>query len=293
MIPFFNVINTVFNRIRAYWEGRYSRNLSSVLILMVYLLSLANIELGRRGMLPQPYAAMMPKSHYAAISIAFTVLLYLELIDLVFGLAKSVSRSVGKQFEIFSLILLRQSFKDFSDLPEPLHWPASSETVMHILSSAGGAVLIFGIMVFFYRMLYHPPITLDEKEAFSFISAKKAIALMLLIIFVALGAYDLIAALRGIAANDFFATFYTLLVFCDILIVLVSMRYSNAYPVVFRNSGFALVTVMLRLGLAAPAHYNALLGVGAAVYLLGLNALYNMYGRKLSDGNPKQIPGEA
>jgi hypothetical protein len=231
---------------------------------------------------------MLPISHYAAISIAFTFLLYLELIDLVLGLAKSVSRSVGKQFEIFSLILLRQSFKDFSDLPEPLHWPESSEAVMHILSSAGGAFLIFSIMVFFYRMLHHPPITLDQKETFSFISTKKAISLLLLVIFVVLGAYDLIAALQGVAVNDFFATFYTLLVFCDILIVLVSMRYSHAYPVVFRNSGFALVTVMLRLGLAAPDYYNALLGVGAAVYLLGLNAVYNMYGRTIDDDTKKE-----
>jgi hypothetical protein len=279
---FFNSINTIFNRIRDYWEGHYSRNLSAALILVVYLLSLAVIELGRRGILPESYAALMPKSHYAAISIAFTVLLYLELIDLVFGIAKSVSRSVGKQFEIFSLILLRKSFKDFSALPEPLHWPASSESVLHILSSAGGALLIFAIMVLFYRMLSHPPITLDEKETFSFISSKKAIGLMLMLIFIVLGAYDLHIALKGEPVTDFFATFYTILVFCDILIVLVSMRYSHTYPVVFRNSGFALVTVMLRLGLAAPAYYNALLGVGAAIYLVGLNAIYNWYGRTLS-----------
>lgn len=264
MNALFNVINALFDRALKFWDGHFSRSLAAILILLVYILSLISIELGRRGFLPDHLAHLMPRSHYAAISIAFTFLLYLELIDLVFGLAKSVSQSVGKQFEIFSLILLRQSFKDFSDLPEPLHWPASSETVLHILSSAGGALLIFSVLVLFYRMLQHPPITIDEKETFSFISTKKAICLLLLAIFVILGISNLLNPFKPASANTFFATFYTIMVFCDVLIVLVSLRYSHAYPVVFRNSGFALATIVLRLGLAAPAYYNAGLGIGAA-----------------------------
>jgi hypothetical protein len=279
MTILFNAINTVFERVRAFWDGQYSRSATAAMILLVYLLSLVVIELGRRGLTPQGLSVLIPRSHYAAINIAFTFLLYLELIDLVFGLAKSVSRSVGKQFEIFSLILLRQSFKDFSDLPEPLHWPASSEAVLHILSSAGGALLIFATLTFYYRMLYHPPITIDEKENFTFITTKKAIALLLLAIFVYLGVYSLQALLENGSAHSFFATFYTIMVFCDILIVLVSVRFSHAYPVVFRNSGFALATVVLRLSLAAPAYYNACLGVGAVLYLLGLNAAYNLFVR--------------
>lgn len=279
MTRLLNTINTCFDQARDCWDSHASKSIAAALILLVYILSLLAIECGRRGWLPPDIAPLMPRSHYAAINIAFTFLLYLELIDLVFGLAKSVSRSVGKQFEIFSLILLRQSFKDFSDLPEPLHWPASSQTVLHILSSAGGALLIFGLLVLFYRMLQHPPITIDEKETLSFISAKKAVALLLLAVFAVLGVYHLFNPSVSGSAHNFFATFYTIMVFCDILIVLVSLRYSHAYPVVFRNSGFALGTVVLRLGLAAPAYYNAGLGVGAALYILGLNAVYNVFGR--------------
>jgi hypothetical protein len=274
-----DMINTLFERVRNFWDGHFSRTATAAMILLVYLLSLVLIELGRRGLMPQNIAPLLPRSHYAAINIAFTFLLYLELIDLVFGLAKSVSRSVGKQFEIFSLILLRESFKDFSDMPEPLHWPASSEAVLHILSSAGGALLIFATLTFYYRMLYHPPITIDEKENFTFITTKKAIALFLLAIFAYLGVYSVLTLLENGSAHSFFATFYTIMVFFDILIVLVSVRFSHAYPVVFRNSGFALATVVLRLSLAAPAFYNAGLGVGAAVYLLGLNAVYNLFVR--------------
>ena len=105
MTTLFNIINTLFERVRTFWDGHFSKSATAAMILLVYLLSLTVIELGRRGLLPQNLAPLIPRSHYAAINIAFTFLLYLELIDLVFGLAKSVSRSVGKQFEIFSLIL--------------------------------------------------------------------------------------------------------------------------------------------------------------------------------------------
>ena len=270
-------INNLFDRIDNYWNSHYSRNLAAVILLAAYLFGLVLIELGRRNLLPDILIGQVPRSHYAAISMAFTVLLYIEVIELVFSLASSVSQSVGKQFEIFSLILLRQSFKDFSELPEPLKWPASPETVLHILSNAGGALLIFSILVFYYRMLQHSPITSDETETSNFISAKKAISLLLLLIFALFGLYNVLAFFKQAEIHDFFATFYTVLVFCDVLIVLVSMRYSYYYPVVFRNSGFALATVILRLGLAAPDYYNAVLGVGSALYILSLNTVYNLY----------------
>lgn len=277
-------INNLFDRTHYYWSSHHSRNVAAVILLVAYLLGLVLIELGRRNLLPGILTELVPHSHYAAISIGFTVLLYIEVIELVFGLASSVSQSVGKQFEIFSLILLRQSFKDFSEVPEPLKWPASPDTVLHILSSAVGALLIFAILVFYYRMLRHSPITSDDTETIYFISAKKTISILLLLVFTLLGVYHVFAVFKQAETQDFFATFYTILVFCDILIVLVSMRYSHYYPIVFRNSGFALATVILRLSLAAPDYYNAALGVGSALYILSLNAVYNLYGKASTQG---------
>lgn len=92
---------------------------ATLLLMAVYIIALIVIDLGRRQLLPAAIAPLVPRNHYAAINIAFTFLLYLEVIDLVYGLASSVSRAVGKQFEIFSLILLRCSFKKFAERPEP------------------------------------------------------------------------------------------------------------------------------------------------------------------------------
>ena len=269
--------NKIFNMTNRAWESNINRRSIGILLILIYLGSLIVIELGRRQLLPPSIAALIPESHFYAISFTFTFLLYIEVIDLVFGLARSVSKALGKQFEIFSLILLRQSFKEFAHLPEPLHWPKTIEPILYIFSYAGGALIIFLILVCYYRMLYHHPITHDQTEEFHFISAKKTISLSLLFIFVIVGIFSAIASFKSQSSIDFFTTFYTILVFSDILIVLVSLRYSHAFPVVFRNSGFALATVMLRLSLTAPGYYGAGLGICAALYILALKYAYNIF----------------
>ena len=69
------------------------------------------------------------------------------------------------------------------------------------------------------------------------------------------------------------------------------MCYSNAYRAVFRNSGFALATVVLRLALAAPDDTHAALGFGAALYTLGLNWVYNQFEVTLDHKVPEQENG--
>jgi hypothetical protein len=277
MDRFFNLSNKTFDMANRAWKSNINRRSIGILLILIYLASLIVIELGRRKLLPPSISALIPRSHFYAISFTFTFLLYIEVIDLVFGLARSVSEALGKQFEIFSLILLRQSFKEFAHLPEPLHWPKTIDPILYILSNAGGALIIFFILVCYYRILYHQPITYDQKEEFHFISAKKTISLILLITFAAMGILFSITYIQSRYTFDFFTTFYTVLVFSDILIVLVSLRYSHAFPVVFRNSGFALATVMLRLSLTAPPYYNAGLGICAALYVLALKYAYNRF----------------
>lgn len=259
------------------WESRIRIKFIGTLLIIVYLVALTVIEAGLRGALPPWAAAFTPKNHYYAISIAFTFLLYIEMIDLVFGLARSFSDSIGKQFQIFALILLRHSFKEFAALPEPLSWPQLPDPVLHILSTSIGALIIFAILVLYYRMLRHQPITRDQVEARGFISTKKAIALVLLAVFIIMGIDFCFIFIYTHHDVHFFDTFYTILVFCDILIVLVSLRYSSRFEVVFRNSGFALATVVLRLALSAPPYFSAALGICAALYVLGLTWIYNFF----------------
>jgi hypothetical protein len=74
------------------------------------------------------------------------------------------------------------------------------------------------------------------------------------------------------------------LVLADVLLVFLSLRYSASYRVVFRNSGLAVATVILRLGLAAPAFYNAGLGIAATAFALALTYAYGRLGPPAGEG---------
>ncbi len=70
--------------------------------------------------------------------------------------------------------------------------------------------------------------------------------------------------------SSFFTSFYTVLIFADVLVVLASLRYSRAYDFAFRYFGFTVATVMIRLALTAPRFFDAAIGVGTMLFALFL-----------------------
>jgi hypothetical protein len=156
-------------------------------------------------------------------------------------------------------------------------WAEASEPVLHILSNAGGGLLIFLMIGVYYKLQHHRVITQSPVLTANFISYKKLVALLLLFIFSGIGFTDAYLYLGNRSTFDFFALFYTVLVFSDVLLVLVSLRYSSSYQIVFRNSGFAVATVVVRLALTAPPYYNVLLGIGAMGFAIGISFAYDSF----------------
>lgn len=275
----------IFDRIECRWETLATQRAVASLLTIIFLAGMALIEVNRRGWLPDSASTLLPNKHFDAILWAFTLLLLAEVVSLVFALAKSVATAAGKQLEIMSLILIRQSFKELSRFSEPIEWSETvRDQVLYILSDAFGALAIFGILVLYTRLQRHQPISRDAAERSSFIAAKKLIALSLLAGLVVIAVHVVVAwsndtidgPLFNALSHDYFEIFYTLLIFADVLIVLISMRYSIAYPIVFRYFGFAVATVLIRLALTAPRFVDAGLGIVAALFAVALTWVYNL-----------------
>jgi hypothetical protein len=240
---------------------------------------MALVELRRYGWVPAAIQESLPSNHFEAILLPLTLLLLAEVISLVFALAQSVASAVTKQLEIMSLILIRQSFKELTYFPEPIVWDTTSgevtTRVVYILSDSLGALIIFALIVVYSRLQRHQPISDDADVRSSFVSAKKLIALLLLVFLAGYGAQVAWAWAATGASPAFFEVFYTLLIFADVLVVLISLRYSVAYAVVFRYFGFAVATVLIRLALTAPRVIDAGLGVSATLFAIALTWVYN------------------
>ena len=266
----------IFDPLQQFYEQEKLHRKISILLVLFFVFSLLVIELKRRQLLPMELSDMVPGNHFHAIGGAFTVILILEVVSLIFVLPCSFSRSVGKQFEILSLILMRNAFKELSHFQEPVTFVGNEEGILHLLSDGFGAVLIFSLLGVYYLVQARSG---DKRNAlddlYSFVAAKKGIALILLASFIVMGMRTLYVTLTGGEQDDFFNDFYTLLIITDILLVLVAQCFHPSFYTIFRNSGFALSTMIIRLALVAPVYFNVLLGVAAIILAILLTVISN------------------
>jgi hypothetical protein len=271
MDSFFERLTFVFDPLHHFWEHERMHRRFALGLVIVFLGAMAGIELNRQGLLPPFLAAHTPTNHFHAVNLAFTLVLVLEVVSLIFTLPCSFSKSVGKQFEILALILLRDAFKELSHFAEPITVGEHLTPVFHILGYGFGALAVFALLGVYYR--FQPVKKQDmgmPHDLFRFVAAKKGIALILLGTFVILGINNLYNKLAGLPHIEFFPVFYTLLIFTDILVVLISQCFRPSFQAVFRNSGYALSTLFIRLALAAPPMYDVALGIVSALFAIAL-----------------------
>jgi hypothetical protein len=261
-----------FDKVYHHWESdtvvKFISNLVLGFFLIGLLLALGNylniISLGEAH------------SPFFAIELAFNILLIFEILGLIFLIPNSVADSVGKQFEIISLLLLRDAFKEFGHYLEEPHWDVEFLLEMApIVTDAFGAVVIFLVTGIFYKSQRHVKITRNYDEQQGFIKVKKLLSSYLALSFFGLGIYDLLSAYSTHQFIYSLKLFYNLLIFTDIFILLFSLRYNSKYYNLFRYSSFALATVFLRLTLSAPAYFNVMLALTAGLMVLFVTFIYN------------------
>ena len=269
-----NKIANIYDPIEEYWEGPMNQRIIGTFIVFIFLISLGLIHLNINGLLPQSISPYIATKHYSAIEVAFVVLLSVEVISLIFSLPRSLARSVQKQFEIISLILLRNAFKEFSNFSEPIDWTSSYDTIFHILSDSISAIIVFLGIYLIRRVRIHRTITSSGNSQKRFLDTKKVISVLLMFVFSYLAIQDAYLFATHSETFKFFPAFYNVLIYTDILMILVSLRYSYRYRVLFRNSGFALATVLLRLSLSAPVYYNALIAVFSVIFVYVITLIY-------------------
>ncbi|MGJ3240932.1 MAG: hypothetical protein ACFE0Q_19645 [Anaerolineae bacterium] len=275
-------IGRLTDQLEHYWEEKFMKRVAGVWLVVVYVAMIIIIEFNRQGWLPAFLAERLPETHFFAVEVAFTLLLLTEVVSLIFALTSSFSRSIGVQFELLSLILLRDVFKQFTYFAEPLEWAPIADQMPAMVVDAAAALLIFLVLQIYYGIQKSYAITSDETDKESFVNSKKAIAIALLLIFVGVGLVDMWRYLTGGETYPFFDSFFTILIFADVMMVLLSMRYSFSYAVTFRNFAYALVTVFIRISLIAPTPINGLIGISTMLFALAVAYIYNTYGNNLS-----------
>jgi hypothetical protein len=221
-----------------------------------------------------------------ALYTPFSFLLVFEAFLLLYYLPKSTSIYIGKQYEIITLILIRGIFKDITHLPLLQAWPDQGE-YSKLLGDLITVVLVFLLIYVFYKLCKRfRPLheNAEEPEIQSvqrFIRAKKIITVLLLLSSFLLGIYSLSDYLLhasgsytlGSALNlngIFFDHFFSLLIVSDVLILLLSLFYTDDYALIMRNSSFVISTILLKLSFSAEGIFAQLLILIGVAFGVGM-----------------------
>lgn len=263
-------IADIFDWLHHSWERSHVQRKVALGIFWIYVAAFCCVELKRQGLLPPALAQLTPHSHFSAIQLAFTLILGLEVLSLIFIISTSFSRSVGKQFEILALILLRNAFKELSHLPEPVSIAAHLDPVIHIGITALGALGIFMALGIYGTLACSYTYIQSPEMRMRYVISKKLLSLTLFAVFLGIGVRDAWIHVNTGEDMRFFETIYTVLIFADIALVLIAQRYMPSFHAVFRNSGFVIGTLMMRLALSATPPWDTAVSLFAAAYVLAL-----------------------
>jgi hypothetical protein len=276
---------TVFDALESPSVRAWFERVVVVAAAVGFLLHLSLIGVSR--LLPDQSQTLLEgldESPLHAVYTPFSVILFYEVVLLVFALAASHTGEIAKQYQIVSLIVVRRVFKDIGSFSELENWLAEPEAVKAVLLDMGGAVLMFLIVTGFTWLRLVIPKTPIHRDLQGFINLKKALAVLLLCVLVALATINLVSWLGWVGGLPvalppppadvdlfFFPRFFEFMIFTDVLLLIVSLAYYDRYEHVFRNAGFVISTVLLRVSLSTPKPYDLLLALTAMLY--GLSVL--------------------
>ena len=204
-------------------------------------------------------AKTLVNSPLSSLYTPFSILLTYETYQLIRTLPSSFSNSVGKQYEVVTLLVVRDVFKRLADFSAEDEWNIDGELGLILLECMTFLILFFTALSYRRSSDVSDISKVDDDELDSFVHSKRIISLMLFVAFITMAAYSFgawsLAVVDGEGGVDreiFFSDFFTILILADILILLLSYRFTVDFANLARNTGFILSTVILRVAISAP-----------------------------------------
>jgi len=213
-----------------------------------------------------------------------------EVYLLIYYLSKSFTTYITKQYEIITLIIIRKLFKDLAALELTSDWfniKGDLQFTYDILAS----IILFYLIYQFEKQgkrIAKPPIK-DDTKIDRFILRKKAIAIVLVPVFFTMALVTLFNWTLGISFvsnnlpsfetinNLFFDEFFTVLIFVDVVLLLLSFFYTDKFHKIIRNSGFVVSTILIRMSFGVSGLISTILIVVAVLFGLAIMLIHNKY----------------
>ena len=201
----------------------------------------------------------MFNSPLSSLYTPFSILLAYEVYQLIRTIPESFSSSVGKQYEIATLLVVRDILKRLSNIEFQDGWKIDNDLGFLIIECVTFLVLFYTSLVYQRISNETNNENIGNNKLSSFISSKEIIALLMLLVFIAItftsmsGWVESVFEGKGAVDREiFFLDFFTFLILADILILLISYWFYTDFGNLARNTGFVLSTVVIRVAISSP-----------------------------------------
>ena len=235
-------------------------------------------------------ASELVSSPLSALYTPFSILLVYEVYQLIRTIPDSFSSSVGKQYEIATLLVVRDILKRLSEVESSEGWEISSD-LGFLLVECGAFLALFYTSLTYFRISNGADKSGDmSDDIVIFVEAKRVVANTMLLVFLSVAAYSFWTWIESVQEGGgsvsrviFFLDFFTFLILADILILLISYWFYTDFGNLARNTGFVLSTVIIRVAISSEG--------GSAMVLFTLSGLLGIAILRMFDPNiPSRTP---
>ena len=290
-----NLLQKSGNYFDKYFNAKNVRKVELLILraaVFAFLFHLFIIFLGNNFL----YFKNLQHSYLKAIYTPFSFILFYEVFLLVIIIPKSISEFVGKQFEVITLITLRGFFHDIADLDLKNFININNPEFISLLYDLLASLIMLSLTILYYKIYQNNRKSEVVNELNNFINIKKLVSLSMIIILLVLSISSLYQwgteMLEALKLNKdypnpntvFYADFFSIMIFVDVLLLIISFIYHFSFFTIFRNASFIITTILIRMSLTTEKPMNYI------IILIGfLFSIVSFYLYSLRNTNNKSV----
>jgi hypothetical protein len=276
------------------------KRLAIAVSIVGFAVHLVLVFLSRGVSHPPLIISAVGRNYLSAIATPFSFILFYEVLTLIAALPASTTQSIANQFEVVSLIFIRDVFKDIAAASQNgWHHEQFHQALPLFVDMCSGLLMFLLVAIFQYVALKRgkragtAELSTGLKK---FIAQKKLVAIGLTVLLLSMAVYNLgiviVHFYRSLMAGHcitpepnafFYNDVFTVMIFTDVLILILSLVVSGRYEMVFRNAAFVLSIILLRFSLTEDRPYGAPLALFAMVFGILTLLVFNFHSRIRTD----------
>jgi hypothetical protein len=247
--------------------------------------------------LPHPpvLIADVGQNYLTAISTPFNFILFYEVLTLIAALPSSTTRSIANQFEIVSLIFIRDVFRDIAKAGDMVtEHRITFETLPLFMDMWAGFFMFLLVAVFQHvaqKRVQASASSVPTRGTLRYIAQKRLVAVALASLLMTMAAYNLSLFAVAVgkilltgqgtieAASTFYNDVFTVMIFTDVLLLILSLVVSGQYEMVFRNAAFVVSIILIRFSLTEGYPFGAPLAILAMLFAILTLLVFNYHVR--------------